>query len=252
MTKLNNKYNFTLCNIDTNFIHNKYGISLVGGDHDKQNITKLSDISTPPSNVISYLDDSRKLHSCDVSMINFNKQFESKNILYKCFWCRSHVPSNMSSIGCPIKYKPHKIIKAYQNTISKVSYTIEEDITNSRIDNLNDSDLTIEHNDCYVTDGIFCSFNCCLAYINDNNRDSTYKHSKQLLFKLYYTIHNNQDVNITPAPHWRKLIEYGGDLTIKQFRDNFNVVEFTNRGFINSFKSSGIMFEKQMKLNNSY
>ena len=54
--------------------------------------------------------------------------------------------------------------------------------------------------------------------------------SEMLLLKMYNDIHQDQ----TPyeAPHWRKLKEYGGELSIDEFRDSFNKIEYKNHGFI--------------------
>ena len=45
-------------------------------------------------------------------------------------------------------------------------------------------------NNYYETDGCFCSFNCCLAFINDNVHNAMYSSSKHLLMKMYYDIFN--------------------------------------------------------------
>ena len=37
----------------------------------------------------------------------------------------------------------------------------------------------------YETDGIFCSFNCCQSYINDNKHIRLYDNSHMLLLKMY-------------------------------------------------------------------
>ena len=40
----------------------------------------------------------------------------------------------------------------------------------------------IDKKDYYITDGIFCSFNCCLAFINNTN-DKLYHDSLNLLLQ---------------------------------------------------------------------
>ena len=76
-----------------------------------------------------------------------------------------------------------------------------------------------------------------------------YNISEMLLLKMYNDIHQVQTpYNIEEAPHWRKLKEYGGDLSIDEFRDSFNKIEYKNHGFIvPKFKSLGILFEEKLK-----
>ena len=55
---------------------------------------------------------------------------------------------------------------------------------------------------------------------------------------------------ISPAPHWRMLKEYGGNLDIKKFRDQFNKVDYEEHGVTNEipkFKSIGRMYEEKLK-----
>jgi hypothetical protein len=122
-----------------------------------------------------------------------------------CFWDR-HIITSDKAVVCPIRYKPKQIVKIYKSEISNDVYTIKENVP---------SDLQTGSfkviNEQYETDGLFCSLNCCLAFIKDNKHDIRYNHSEVLLYK-------NLKQTIVPAPHWRTLIEYGGTLTIKEFR----------------------------------
>lgn len=65
--------------------------------------------------------------------------------------------------------------------------------------------------------GCFCGFNCALAYINESNIDK--KEEKiSLLNLLYRKIYNKNDT-IVPAPKKEILTDYGGNLTIEEFRN---------------------------------
>ncbi len=65
--------------------------------------------------------------------------------------------------------------------------------------------------------GCFCSFNCALAYIINSNIDK--KDEKiSLLHLLYRKIYNKND-NFEPAPKKEILLDYGGNLTIEQYRN---------------------------------
>ena len=74
--------------------------------------------------------------------------------------------------------------------------------------------------------GHFCSYNCALSY-NINSGDNVWKRTS-LLNLLYYKTYN-KPVKIKSAPDWRNLKEFGGVLTIDQFRKNsiVNTSEFT-------------------------
>ena len=74
--------------------------------------------------------------------------------------------------------------------------------------------------------GNFCSYNCALSYIIDCN-DNVWK-KISLLNLLYYKTYNTNK-KIVAAPNWKQLKEYGGNLTIDQFRKNsiINSSEYT-------------------------
>lgn len=254
------KYIFMLKGINTEKIDRLYGISIVSNigvidDKAPNNTTKIMDLSSKSTQeTISFLDESKKNHKCIVSMINFESHEEMTNNSYDCFWCRNSIPDNIAVIGCPIKYVASQTIKSYWSDISKDKYTIRENITSKhqkRVQNLltEDNRLHIVDNNYFLVDGIFCSFNCCMAYIMENKHNSLYSMSEMLLLKMYNDIHPNIIPYIEEAPHWRKLKQYGGDLTISQFRDSFNKVEYKNHGIseIIKFKSIGILFEEKLK-----
>lgn len=123
-----------------------------------------------------------------------------------CFWDR-HPLKDTVAVVCPTRFKPKQVVKVYKSEISKDVYTIKENITSDtnpvNFDTLNEE---------YETDGLFCSLNCCLAFIKDNKHNLQYSQSEMLFYKLV-----NYE-RVLEAPHWRTLIEYGGTLTIKEFR----------------------------------
>ena len=252
------KYIFTLCNIDTEVIDQRYGISLPSNisevEHNPDSTTQLEDIlvSQRAPEVISFLDESKYMRKCDVSMVDVstNKPLPKKQ--YSCFWCRHPIPENNVPIGCPIKYVPHQAVKTYYSELTKDRYVIKQNITDKRADILSetkDRRMSMINRGYYVTDGAFCSFNCCMAYIGENKRQTTYKESTMLLLKMYNNIHDEKVNKIIPAHHWRKLEAYGGNLTVEQFRNNFNKVEYVDYGdTINLFQRRiGRLFEEKLK-----
>jgi len=254
------RYIFTLKCINTEKVDQRFGISIVSNINTvenkvPENTTKISDLTTNRNTpeIISFIDEAKKAHKCTISMIDFNTNKEiGQSNTYDCFWCRTPIPNNIMAIGCPIKYVPTQAVKSYYSEISKDKYTIKENITTKRNASINkeESNLTIIDKNYYLTDGIFCSFNCCMAYIEDNKHNSLYDMSEGLLLKMYHDIHPTKVVSIDEAPHWRKLKQFGGDLTIEQFRESFNKIEYQNHGFMScfpKFKSVGVLFEEKLK-----
>lgn len=221
-------------------------------------ITELEILNSPKT--ISFLDEFKTLRKCSVSMIDFrSKYIHGTSCPYKCFWDRCQIPPHYKSIGCPIKYIPSRAIKTYDSFISKEKYSITEKITESkrRELELENKELKIEPNGYYETDGIFCSFNCCLAFLQarGNNKNAIYKNSKNLLLQIYNDVSGADSKNkkngtfeeIIPAAHWRTLIDFGGFLSIEEFRGAFNKTKYIDRGSV-LVKTYGRLFEEQIRL----
>jgi hypothetical protein len=273
-------YPFVLKGINTELIDQKFGFTLISNlnvDKTPLNITKIVDLSTSKnvSECISFIDEAKKSHKCNISMVDFRTMKEMPNDFnygcYDCFWCKSSIPENVIAIGCPLKYVPNQAIKRYYSEISKDTYTIKENITVNKFINLSNKEdekeetkdeqettspkkLEISNKNYYLTDGVFCSFNCCMAFIKDEKsgkNSSMYNLSEMLLLKIYSEI--NPSVKyplIDEAPHWRQLKKFGGDMTIEEFRTSFNKIEYKQHGFITdfpTFKSIGVMFEENLK-----
>ena len=248
-----NKYMFTLTGVDTDKVNKKYGINLVSNiietqDEIPSNTTKLCELNK--NEIISFLDESKRSRSCQISMIDFKSQ-QNVNLLslYDCYWCRH--PFTTNSIGCPIRYISNRATKKYYSEISKDVYTIKENITTKRKKNISDQkNISVNMEKYYETDGIFCSFNCCKAFIDDNKHIRRYDLSTILLTKMYNEMLGTKTVNIMSSPHWRLLKNYGGHLTISKFRENFSKIKYENNGIIKNnpnFLPIGIIFEEKIK-----
>jgi hypothetical protein len=262
----NKKYIFTLENIDMK-IDQKYSLMNISNittstEPINNNITKISELKdlNPENVIVSFLDETKRLHQCKVSMIDFSSGKDVLLMKYHCYWCRHSFDTD--PIGCPINYISNKAVKKYYSEVSKDNYIIKENITKYKRNFLNIknnsqqifipnnnslSTINIDKNEYYETDGVFCSFNCCKAFINDNKHHYVYQHSNLLLLKLYYDIvkNDNSVININPAPHWRLLTEYGGYLSINQFRENFNKAIYEYQG-ICKFKAVGSLYEEKI------
>jgi len=249
------KYFFQLVGINLTKIHQKYGITLDDTNHQNEKepneTTKLSELNTAKGtpDVISFLDESKRLHICQVSMIDFTSRMEVNLLRYNCFWCRH--PFNTKPIGCPTKYVSSQAVKTYHSHISKDWYTIKQDVTKERRKNLRDRRIQMRLGEYYETDGVFCSFNCCQAYINDHTYDRLYDHSSMLLTKMYNSMTGgDKNIKISPAPHWRTLEPYGGQINIIRFRDGFNKVDYECHGItkpLPKFAPLATLYEEKIK-----
>jgi hypothetical protein len=105
--------------------------------------------------------------------------------------------------------------------------------------------LTPSMGECFETDGIFCSFNCCKSFIMDNRKNPLYSQSISLLLKLYEHIHGTRSVTIHSAPHWKMLKEFGGNLTISEFRNSFMKLNYNYHGMYRPVKH---LFEEKIIL----
>lgn len=233
---------FTLKGINAKQLEERYGIiieSNLGNIAPPKFTTPIDGLSLNNSGdkLFSYFDESKKTHRCFCTMINnVNEQLPLKTTCH-CYWCRN--PFSSIPIGVPIKYIHSQSIKSYYSEITKDTYKIRENIsTKKRIElekmlesqktsnNETDTyDISVDKKEYYITDGMFCSFNCAYAYFLDNEHKSEYTLSKSLLTKMYEQLFST-DFTIFPAPNWQLLIQYGGHLTIDEFRDQFNKIEY--------------------------
>ena len=248
-------YEFTLNGIDPFRVEHKYlSMSRIEPDVAPKNVTKISDleINKKTPDVIAFLDEFKTIRKCSVSMVDYRTKQSSTQKGLCCFWDRHPIPDGVRPLGCPVRYVGVRAVKTYDSHISRENYTITEPVTADRkkqIQENGDSKISFEGEEHYETDGIFCSFNCCMAFIKANGirKIPLYRHSASLLMQMYTKLTGTPDIpEIIPAPHWRTLKAYGGHLTIEQYRDSFNKVEYIYRGPIMA-RTLGYMFEDRIK-----
>ena len=113
-------------------------------------------------------------------------------------WCaHDHHQFSTSPIGIPIRYVAKRVDKL-QTIDNKISGT----------------------NDYFLTFGIFCSFPCCLAFLEERRGDFFFRNSKSLLYSLYYKLYKTE-LDVKAAPSWQCLKVHGGSLSIEEFRKSF-------------------------------
>jgi hypothetical protein len=132
---------------------------------------------------------------------------------YRCWWCTLLIEDE--PIGCPINV-------------------------------LHDQDKKT-----YSTDGVFCSFNCVKAYINDKEKlDVTYKNSHVLLGHMVCDMNGSiAPVSVKPSPDKRLLIEYGGYMTEDQYKHCFDRMLYTEKGVIKMYPVT-LIFQEEEKIGN--
>lgn len=130
-----------------------------------------------------------------------------------CFWDRCPIE------GYIVKLPVRKIYRSdptsYKSNINGNTYTL--------CDTLNATEFY------YETDGHFCSVECCMAFLDEEElRNSLYVNSKYLITSITGTEPQR-------APHWRVLVAFGGTMTIQEFR-----ASFANRNYKLDEAASGV------------
>jgi hypothetical protein len=69
--------------------------------------------------------------------------------------------------------------------------------------------------------GNFCSWECMMAYNIDINDENISKRTS-LIYMMYKKTYNSYRI-IKQAPSWKILIDYGGSISIEEFRENLLV-----------------------------
>ena len=198
---------------------------------------RTTNIDFQETTTVCYSDESKKVHKCMISTIDF-----SNPSIYCCFWDRHFFTTQ--PIGCPIKYVPDVITREYFSEITKDKFSVKESASDLSKITL-DTKYEAEYKNYYETDGVFCSFSCCLAFIRDNKKNPIYTDSEHLLRKIYYDFFKSS--NIICSPSWRILKEYGGMVNIEEFRNNVSKMDYIYRGTYKSFKSVGNLYEEKIK-----
>jgi hypothetical protein len=237
--------------VDTELVDEKYGFSkhrLASWDKvSVQNKTNINDLQIQDNKkkYFSFLDESKTEHLCTVA---------SPTDGCHCFWCRH--PFSNRGIGCPIQFIPHKLVKTYHSEITKDKYILRENVNDDDLvknkEHYHTNRLELNERGYYVMDGLFCSMNCCLAFIRDNTHNPIYSMSEMMLHQLFTELFGNECEPLLPAPHWRLLGAFGGDLSIEDFRASFYKIRFDDMDTIlyvdSHTKTVGFLYEKHIRL----
>lgn len=83
----------------------------------------------------------------------------------------------------------------------------------------------------YDIHGIFCSFGCSYAYIQDSAEfvnDKSVWDKIEMLKMLYYHFYNKRIDNIIPSPNKYRLEQYGGDMTLSDYKKELKKINAMN------------------------
>lgn len=97
--------------------------------------------------------------------------------------------------------------------------------------------------------GFFCSYNCAAAYNVEINDENVPKRSSLLHYLYKKTYDDNKE--IIKAPDWRILKQYGGNITIDEFRNNFLLNTFDYQYIKPPMISRIYQIEKTSKIKNT-
>jgi hypothetical protein len=100
------------------------------------------------------------------------------------------------------------------------------------------------YNETFYCIGNFCSFNCVKSYNLDLN--DSLKWYRESLIHLLYNLTYNEYKEIAYAPHWLTLEDYGGNLSIEEFRKN-SIINTTNFLILHP-----PLISRQMQIEESY
>ena len=247
---------FTLKDVNTDQVDLRFGIPLLTDLIEIPlpiNITKINELHNEKTRTVSFLDGDRKVKRCKVSMIDFSSKKTPSTLPYNCFWDKHPLPKECTPIGCPIRYVSCSVTKTYVSAISKDTYTIKEKVTKKKalqIASVENDKMIVAFQPYYETDGVFCSFDCLMAYIEEFKHLPIYSDSQMLAVKMYNDLFETTAVDINVAGHWRTLSEYGGWLSVEKFRDSFEKAIYKSHGTVTNlpvYQPVGVAYEKMIK-----
>ena len=166
--------------------------------------TKISELQNYKQN-ITIVDELKNSYHAKISLIQINSSKPGNDILGTelphCFWDRHSFTGQ--PVYCPVDRISKPKIKNYISHVNGKQYKIQDSMQR----NTSEEEFSV--------DGVFCSVECCLAFIEDNQHDPLYQYSEYYLRDLYPKSERKC------APHWRLLKSYGGNMSIEEFRKSF-------------------------------
>ena len=210
-------------------------------DKNYTTINKLNFNSLSSEPTLTYIQkDKFKLYNYNI-MIDINTQnLVNHSCNIPCFYCRrkfEHVP-----LGIPVRYYPSLyILNDNSLQTSKYSFNYKENTIKlnknerERLLNIltNNPDIVYENKyeskeqkrehkiitkNFFETDGIFCSFNCIVSFIEENSNNPLYQNSYNYSYLMYKHIFGDYpSYPFIRSPSWKLRKEYGGPLSDEDY-----------------------------------
>ena len=173
-----------------------------------------------------------------------NKILINTNIIHKENPIITHLPINIENDeDIFIKKNDSKDIqiKKLKDKINQLMNELDNNINEDELYNIDSNNLDNKDINCwwcrhryttptvclpesyfknkFYTFGNFCSYNCALSYNINLNDEKIFKRTSLLYY--FYKQTYAKTLKIKQAPSWEILKEYGGMLSINEFRKNF-------------------------------
>jgi hypothetical protein len=165
-------------------------------------------------------EDSKKIHRHVYVTPSLDKSKHNATHLLRCMFCTLSIDASIDPIGCPIDMIDHK--KEDGENVKNIDWILSTE---------------------FVTEGIFCSFNCAKAFAGERSHDPKYKNSARLLaFMLSYTKYGSfsNPVKIVPSPSPYLMSVYGGVLSESEYVDSIGKITYTDKGSIFMFPVTSV------------
>ena len=186
-------------------------------------------ITSRTKKALLFLDPSKSPQKIWITMFDLQGGALPMSTSKKCHNC--HHGFKTAPLGLPLKY----IVPKTREDIDRVKEKF-------RAMNINSDSL-----EYFETEGYYCSFPCVKNMILEK-KDVKYKNSLTLLHLLYYKLFGVM-TSIPRSPSYKLLNEYGGHMSIDEFRGSFGALELTQlpnlrRPFM--FSTSSYFLEKKI------
>ena len=232
-------------------------------------INKLNFTNLTNEPILTYIQkDKFKLYNYNIMLDTTSQTFLNSNMNIPCYYCRRVF--DFCPLGIPIRYYPSvyilkdgNILKDNNNSHSlKYSFNSKENVVKLnkndkerliKILTNNPNTLNIESKNShkiitknfFETDGIVCSFNCMVSFINDNY-SPIYQNSSHLMYLMYKQIFGEYPTQpFVRSPSWRLRKEYGGildDEDYNKYTQSIPIVDSKQLKTLNSVRTE-LVFE---------
>ena len=233
-------------------------------------INKLNFTSLTNEPTLTYLlKDKLKIYNYNIMLDTNTGTMMNNNCNIPCYYCRRKFEN--LPLGIPIKYYPSLyILNDNSLSSSKYSFNYKENTIKlnknekERLLNIlkNNPDIIYENNyetkenkkehkiitkNFFETDGVVCSFNCMVSFIEEHSYNPLYQNSYNYSYLMYKHIFGKYPIqHFIRSPSWKLRQEYGGPLNdsdYDKFIQSLPIVESKQIKTINNNIKPELIFE---------